>query len=439
MGFLIRLVAVVWLVVSPATASEPRHFTLENGLEVVVIEDRRAPVVTQMIWYRVGASDEPAGQSGIAHYLEHLMFKATDRMASGEFSATVEANGGRDNAFTSWDYTGYFQRIAADRLELMMQMEADRMTGLRLDLSDWLPERNVVLEERGQTLESRPDAVFGEQLRAALFQNHPYGVPIIGWRHEIEELDDAIATVFYRTHYAPNNAVLIVAGDVDADTVRDLAERHYGPIPANPDLPPRVRPTEPPHQAERRLVMRDARVGQPYLQRLYLVPARRTGDQRPAAALQMLAAILGGSSQTSVLERALTYGEGISLATWAGYMGVALDHGTFSLGVMPANGVPMDEAEAALDGVLADFIENGVDADQLDRVRMQIRAISVYELDDASARARSIGASLTTGLTLADHQEWLDLLQSITPDEIVAAARSLDRRASVTGWLMGES
>ncbi|MCC5970451.1 MAG: insulinase family protein [Pararhodobacter sp.] len=441
MGLLIRLVPAIALVLAlalPAAARAPQQFTLDNGLELVVIEDRRAPVVTQMIWYRVGAADEPAGLSGIAHYLEHLMFKATETMEQGEFSATVEAQGGRDNAFTSWDYTAYHQRVAADRLELMMQMEADRMVNLRLDRSDWLPERAVILEERGQVLESRPEAVFNEQMRAALFQNHPYGIPIIGWRHEMELLDDVIAEDFYRIHYAPNNAVLVIAGDVDADHALELAQRHYGPIPANADLPPRTRPQEPPHHAERRLTLRDARVGQPYVNRMYLAPNRRSGDQREAAAFQVLAGLLGGSAQTSVLERRLTYDEGVSLSAWAGYMGTSLDHGVFSLGVMPAPGVDMQEAEDALDRVLAEFIENGVDMDQLERVRMQLRAALIYEQDSATARARTIGAALTTGLTLDDSEGWIDILQDITPDEILAAARQLDRRASVTGWLMGE-
>ena len=421
-----------------ASASAPQHFTLENGLELVVIEDRRAPVATQMLWYRVGAADEPAGLSGIAHYLEHLLFKATDTMAQGEFSATVEANGGRDNAFTSWDYTAYHQRVAADRLELMMQMEADRMVNLRLDLSDWLPERDVILEERSQVLESHPDRVFGEQMRAALFQNHPYGIPIIGWRHEMERLDDTAAEAFYRAHYAPNNAVLVVAGDVSTEEVLAMAERHYGPIPANPDLAPRLRPLEPPHFAERRLVLRDERVGRPYVNRLYLVPNRRAGDQREAAAFRVLAALLGGSAQTSVLERRLTYDQGISLSAWAGYNGNALDHGTFSLGVVPVPGVSMEDAEAALDRALEDFIVDGIDLEQLERVRMQLRAAAIYELDDAASRARRIGADLSTGLTLEDSETWLDILQSVTPEEILAAAGALDRRHSVTGWLLGE-
>ena len=421
-----------------AFASDPQQFTLENGMEVVVIEDHRAPVVVHMVWYRVGAADDPFGHSGIAHYLEHLMFKATENMAEGEFSETVEANGGRDNAFTSWDYTAYHQRVAADRLDLMMQMEADRMVNLRLDRSDWLPERDVILRERGQTLETSPDRVFGEQMRAALFQNHPYGRPIIGWRHEIAALTGDIATDFYRVHYAPNNAILVVAGDVNTEEVLELAREYYGPIPAVEGIPDRIRPTEPPQLAERRLIMRDQRVGQPYVNRQYLAPTRHTGDQRDAAAFQMLAALLGGSAQTSVLERQLTYDEGISLVTWAGYSGTGLDNGTFSLGIMPAPGVTLQTAEDAIDRVLAEFIEAGVDTEQLDRVRMQIRAEAIYQQDNTESRARTIGADLTVGLTIAESEAWIDVLQSVTPEEILNAARALDRRSSVTGWLMGE-
>jgi zinc protease len=432
--------ALALLLVSllPAHASDPVRYTLDNGMEVVVLEDHRAPVVVHMVWYKVGAADDPAGQSGIAHFFEHLMFKATETMDEGEFDATVQANGGTHNAFTSWDYTAYHQRIAADRLELMMRMEADRMVNLRLDRSQWRPERDVILRERGQTLESSPDRQFSEQMRAALFQNHPYGRPIIGWRHEIAQLTQDTAMDFYRVHYAPNNAILVVAGDVDPEAVRDMAQRVYGPIPAVEGLPERARPTEPPQLAERRIVMHDARVSQPYLNRVYLVPARRPGDQREAAAYLVLGALLAGSSQTSVLERALTYEQGVTVAAWAGYSGTAVDHGTFTLGAMPVPGVTLQQAEDAMDAVLADFIETGVDMDQFERVRMQIRAEAIYQLDDTAERAQSLGADLAVGLTLQDHQDWLSILESITPDEVVEAARALDRRQSVTGWLMGE-
>ncbi len=444
MVFAKRLIAVTFLWAASLTAADataladaPQQFTLDNGMQVVVIEDHRAPVVVNMVWYRVGAADDPAGHSGIAHFLEHLMFKATDALEEGEFDAVVQANGGQHNAFTGWDYTAYHQRVAADRLGLMMEMEADRMVNLRLDRSDWLPERDVILGERGQTLESSPDRVFGEQMRAALFQNHPYGRPIIGWRHEMEQLTGEIATDFYRVHYAPNNAILVVAGDVDPAEVLALAEQHFGPIPAVEDMPERFRPQEPPQQAERRLILRDARVGQPYVNRIYLAPVRRSGDQREAAAFQVLAALLGGSSQTSVLERALTYDQRVAVSAWAGYGGTALDNGTFSLGIMPVEGVSLQQAEDALDATLAAFIESGIDLEQLERVRMQIRAEAIYQLDDTSARANSVGADLALGLTLQDSEDWLRVLEEVTPDEVLAAARRLDRRESVTGWLMG--
>ena len=444
MVFAKRLIAVTFLWAASLTAADataladaPQQFTLGNGMQVVVIEDHRAPVVVNMVWYRVGAADDPAGHSGIAHFLEHLMFKATDALEEGEFDAVVQANGGQHNAFTGWDYTAYHQRVAADRLGLMMEMEADRMVNLRLDRSDWLPERDVILGERGQTLESSPDRVFGEQMRAALFQNHPYGRPIIGWRHEMEQLTGEIATDFYRVHYAPNNAILVVAGDVDPAEVLALAEQHFGPIPAVEDMPERFRPQEPPQQAERRLILRDARVGQPYVNRIYLAPVRRSGDQREAAAFQVLAALLGGSSQTSVLERALTYDQRVAVSAWAGYGGTALDNGTFSLGIMPVEGVSLQQAEDALDATLAAFIESGIDLEQLERVRMQIRAEAIYQLDDTSARANSVGADLALGLTLQDSEDWLRVLEDVTPDEVLAAARRLDRRESVTGWLMG--
>ena len=424
------------LLARPLWAEPVSHFTLENGLEVVVIEDRRAPVAVHMVWYRVGSADEPPGRSGIAHFLEHLMFKGTDTRDPGEFSATVEAQGGRDNAFTSFDYTGYFQRVASDRLELMMEMEADRMANLSFTEAEWRPERAVILEERGQVLESRPNAQLNEQMRAALFQNHRYGVPIIGWRHEMADLTGDHAMEFYARHYGPNNAILVVAGDVSADEVLALAKTHYGPIPPNPDVAPVVRPMEPPQLAERRLVLEDARVGQPFMSRMYLAPVRQSGDQAEAAALQMLAALLGGTARTSVLERQLVIDEGIALSAWAGFNGTARDYGTFSLGIAPADGVTLAEAEAALDRVVAEFLETGPDAAALERVRVQIRASEIYGMDDANARAREFGTALSVGLTVDDVEGWLDALLAVEADDIMAAARAvLDRNHAVTGWL----
>lgn len=421
---------------SAARAAEVTTFTLENGMDVVVLEDHRAPVVVHMVWYRVGSADEPRGKSGIAHYLEHLMFKGTDTTGPGDFSDIVSANGGTDNAFTSRDYTGYFQRVAADRLGLMMEMEADRMVNLNIAEEFVDAERLVVLEERNQRIENEPGAILGEMRTAALFMHHPYGTPLIGWKHEIEELTRQDAMDFYAQHYAPNNAILIVAGDVEPDEVRALAETHYGVIPANPDLAPRERIQEPPHLVERRLHYEDPRVGNPVVIRTYLAPERDSGDQREAAALTLLADVLGGSGITSVLAQKLQFETTNSVYTSAFYSGTALDDTSFGLVTVPSEGVSLQEAEDALDAALAEFLEEGIDDDQLARIKTQIRASIIYQEDNLSSLANRYGGALTSGLTVADVQAWPDLLADVTEEEILAAARKLfDKRRAVTSWM----
>ena len=419
-----------------AAAEEVTNFMLDNGMEVVVIEDHRAPVVVHMVWYRVGSADEPEGKSGIAHYLEHLMFKATDNLEDGELSRIVTENGGSNNAFTSYDFTGYFQRVAADRLDLMMHMEADRMINLALDEDDIATERSVVIEERNQRTDSSPGGQMQEQVRAALFQNHRYGVPIIGWRHEIEELGLGDANAFYEAHYAPNNAILVVAGDVEPDEVRALAEKHYGVIPANPVIVERARPVEPVQRAERRIVFRDARVAQPYMQRTYLAPERNAGDQREAAALTLLSSVLGGSGATSVLGERLEFEEQTAVFTGAYYSGQSLDQTTFSLLAVPSPGTTLEDIEAAVDREVAAFLERGVDEAQLERIKAQWRASEIYALDDVQGLARIYGSALTQGLTVEDVEAWPSIIQSITGEEIIAAAeRVFDRDRSVTAYL----
>lgn len=428
------------LIASAATAEEVTTFTLDNGMEVVVIEDHRAPVVTHMVWYRVGSADEPVGVSGVAHFLEHLLFKATDELEAGEFSTTVAANGGRDNAFTSYDYTAYFQRIAADRLGLMMQMEADRMNDLMLTAEDIETERQVIIEERNQRTESNPNALAREQIRAAQYLNHRYGVPIIGWMHEMEQLQMQDTLDFYELYYSPNNAILIVAGDVEPGEVLALAEEHYGVIPAEAALPERVRPEEPPQRAERRLVFEDPRVSQLYVTRSYLAPERDAGDQETAAALLYLSEILGGSSFTSVLGQKLTFEQDIALFSGAGYSGISLDDTTFIVTVAPSVGVSLEEAEAAMDQALAEFMEEGVDPEQLERIRTQLRASEVFARDDVASLARRYGAALTSGLTVEDVQAWPDVLQAVTAEDIMAAAALVfDDDQSVTAWVVRDA
>lgn len=410
-------------------------FHLENGMQVVVIEDHRAPVVMHMVWYRAGAADETPGVSGVAHFLEHLLFKGTETMEPGEFSATVAANGGRDNAFTSYDYTAYYQRVAADRLELMMKMESDRMVNLQLDEEDILTEREVIIEERNQRTENNPASLMREQLDAAQYLNHRYGVPIIGWRHEMENLslDDALA--YYRQFYAPNNAILVVAGDVEPDAVLDLAKTYYGVLPPNPKLGARARPEEPPQTAARRMVFEDPRVAQPYVRRSYLAPERDPGDQKTAAALTILAEILGGGT-TSYFAEKLQFDAQLAVYTGAWYGGTSLDDTTFDLVVVPSEGVSLEEAEAAMDNALVDFMKAGVDADQLSRIKMQLRASQIYARDDVESLANRYGRALTSGLTIADVQAWPDVLQAVTEEDILAAADMVfERKNSVTGWL----
>ena len=434
-----RLFAAISLIclATTASAAEVTTFSLDNGMDVVVIEDHRAPVVVQMVWYRVGSADEPAGISGVAHFLEHLMFKGTDVLDSGEFSATVAANGGSDNAFTSYDYTAYFQRVAADRLELMMQMESNRMTNLRLAVGEIETERRVVIEERNQRTESNPNALAREQFRAALYQNHRYGAPIIGWMHEIEQISQQDLQEFYDRFYAPNNAILVVAGDVDPQEVKALAETYYGVIPAAADLPERTRTQEPPQLAERRITFVDQRVSSPYVTRAYLAPERDPGAQKEAAALVYLAELLGGSAFTSALGTALQFETQKAVYTNAYYRGSALDDTSFEVTVVPAPGVSLSEAEAAMDEVIAQFLSDPIDPVQMDSIRMQLRASEIYALDDVSSIARRYGAALSQSLTVEDVQAWPETLQAVTEEEIKAVAEKIfDRRQSVTGWVV---
>lgn len=435
-SFIIGCVLLAWGWMLPARAEQMTSFSLDNGLEVLVIEDHRAPVVVQMMWYRAGAADEPAGKSGIAHFLEHLMFKGTDKIAVGAFSKIIEEHGGDDNAFTSWDYTAYYQRIAADRLDMVMGMEADRMQNLRLTEDIVLTERKVILEERAQRTESSPGALLGEQMRAAMFQNHRYGVPIIGWRHEIAQLTLEDALDWYRTFYAPNNATLIIAGDVTADQVRELAQKHYGAIPPSDKIRPRIRPQEPPHLAERRITYADTRVSDPYVYRSYLAPARDPADQKTAAALTILAQILGGNGQTSVLARALQFDSQVAVYSSAFYEGTVIDNGNFGFYVIPAPGVTLQQAEDALDAALADFMKTGIDPAAFERIRTQIRAADIYARDNTQGLANMYGEDLSVGLTLEDANSYNTILEAITIEEVMAAAKDvLNRNNAVTGWL----
>ncbi len=430
------LLAAATLVAASGAVAEQRvtDFTLDNGMQVVVIEDHRAPVATQMVWYRVGSADEPHGHSGIAHFFEHLMFKATDKLSDGAFSKIVAANGGSDNAFTSYDYTAYHQRIAADRLDLVMGMEADRMRNLVLTGEVVDTERRVILEERNQRTDNSPQALFGEQMQAALYLNHPYGVPVIGWRHEIESLGVDDARAFYDRYYAPDNAILVVAGDVDPDEVRLLAEKHYGPIKPS-GRPPEARAQEPPQLAPRRLVMRDPQVRQPYVLRTYLADSYDPANPREAAALDILAEVLGNGI-TSRLARTIQLERKIAIDTGAYYSPVRRDMGEFTVYGVPAPGQDLATVEAAIDEVLAGIIETGPTEEELSRIKRLSRASRIFAQDDVSAQAQRYGSALAVGRTVADVRNWPEAVQSVTAEDVrAAAAKFLVPERSVTGWL----
>ncbi len=434
-----RSVVALVLSLGAASAGTVSDYKLDNGLEVVVIEDHRAPVVVHMVWYKIGAADESPGHSGIAHFLEHLMFQGTKDVAPGELSKIVAAQGGSDNAFTTLDYTAYFQRVAADRLPLVMKLESDRMHNLNLLQSDVDTELKVILDERNQRIDSDPAALLNEQMSAAQYLNHPYGIPVIGWRHEMERLTRQNALDFYSANYAPNNAILIVAGDVKPDDVLALAKQYYGPIPPSDKIHDRVRPTEPPQLAERRLVLADARVAQPYVVRSYLADERNPGDQKEAAELTMLSQLLGGNRATSVLARALEFDQKLATYTSADYDGVSLDQTTFTLAVVPAEGVSLADVEKAMDDVLAKFLKDGVDAEEFARIKAQVKADQIYGADNTQGLAHRYGMALASGLTIKDVQDWPDQLQAVTTDEVMAEAKKvLDRRHAVTGWLTTE-
>jgi zinc protease len=414
-------------------------FDLENGMKVVVIEDHRAPVVTHMVWYRVGSADEDAGKSGIAHFLEHLMFKGTDKLKSGEFSEIIAANGGQENAFTSYDYTGYYQKVSADRLALMMELESNRMQNLILSEEEVLPERDVVIEERNSRTENNPNALIGEQRRALQYFNHRYGVPVIGWKHEIAQLTRQDALDFYKKYYAPNNAILIVAGDTTPEEVRDLANQFYAPLVPSQNLPIRLRTKEPPHLAPLRIEMKDGRVRQSQLVRTYLAENRKAGDQREAAALEMLAQLLGGSGITSYLGQELQLSQKIALNAASFYDGVSLDQDTFGIYLLPTPSTSQEDAEKALDDALQSFLTEGIDEAHFARLKNQVLAAGIYEKDSLGGLARKYGQALASGLTIEDIQAWPDVLQSVTAEDIMNAAHKvLNINNSVTAWLLPE-
>jgi zinc protease len=429
--------------VAPAAAEDDafkaHEFSLANGMQVVVIPDHRAPVVTHQVWFRTGSTDDPRDAGGIAHFFEHLMFRGTPKVPDQQFDAIVTRNGGQNNANTSYDRTVYYERVAKDRLGLMMELDADRMANLIIDDATVTSERQVILEERNQRTDNNPESLFWEQMQAALFVAHPYGIPVIGWRSEIEGLTTEEARSFYDAHYGPNNAILVVAGDVTVDEVKALAEQYYGPLPAR-TLVPRVRPQEPPPLAARRVAMRDPRVAVPAFARFYLAPSYTSAKDGEAYALQVMAYVLAGSGDTSRLGLALVKGSKIATSISSWYDGDGLDDRMVGLYGQPADGKSAAELEAAVDAELAKFLAEGPSEDEIARAKSVLVANAIYARDSQEGMANYYGEGLAEGLTVADLDAWADRIQAVTADQVKAvAAKYLTPARSVTGILEPEA
>jgi zinc protease len=430
------LVALLALLSAARADDAITSFSLDNGLQVVVIPDRRAPVVTHMVWYKVGSADEEPGRSGIAHFLEHLMFKGTEKHEAGEFSAVIAEIGGNENAFTTQDYTAYYQQVGPEALPTMMEFEADRMRGLILTDEVIAPERDVVIEERRSRVEANPGSILSEEIEATLFQNHPYRYPVIGWMHEIRKLDRELAVDFYDRHYAPNNAILVVAGDVGPEEVRSLAEATYGKVPRGPSLPPRVRPQEPPQDADRTVTLSDPRVTVPSLQRSWVVPSYNSAAPGEAEALDLLAEILGGGVRSRLYQQ-LVVKEGIAASAGAGYRASALDDTSFSVYGAPRGEADLPAVEKAIEAEIARIAGEGVSEDELRRAKNRFLRGMIFARDSQTGMARIYGSLLATGLTIEDIEAWPDRVRAVTADAVKnAAQRYLVSSAHVTGYLL---
>jgi zinc protease len=438
----VRLVAaatVAAVAFAPAHAEPQRRaseFWLDNGMQVVVVPDHRAPVVTHVVWYRVGGADNAPGQSGIAHFLEHLMFRSTKTLKSGELERTVSRLGGRDNAVTSHDATYYFQRLPNEHLRTAMVMEADRMRNLNLIEAEVATEREVVLQERRSVVDSKPLAILDELINADLYLNHPYRIPVLGWEHEMKKLNRTTAIAFYRRYYAPNNAILVVAGDVAPDAVKKLAQEIYGPIKRQPGAARQARPSEPPQRGVRRLELRDPRVNNLALQRYYMTPSYKSAEGNEAEALDTLSTILG-DGPTSRLYRQLVEEKNIAANAGASFSGVALDGGTLTLYAVAGEAVKQEALEAALDAAIAQFVKDGPTDEELEQAKNAMIASYIYSADNQAGLAQRYGSNLVIGRSIADIEDWAMRVGQVTAGDVKkVAAKYLVLASSVTGYLV---
>lgn len=409
------------LALSLPVQANPFETVLDNGLKVIVKEDRRAPSVVHMLWYGIGSMDEPDGVSGIAHMLEHLMFKGTEKLAPGEFSQRVSAVGGRDNAFTGRDYTGYFQQIPPTHLEEMMTLEADRMANLTLTEEDFLPEKEVVKEERRLRTDDNPRSLVFEQLMATAFQAHPYRRPVIGWMTDIEDYRLEDARRWYEDWYAPNNARLVVVGDVDHEAVFAMARKHYGAVAAR-ELPERRISEEPPQRGPRHTQVR-APAQLPLIALAWHVPSLRDPyNDRDAYALEVLSSVLDGYDGARIPRRLVREAR-IAVSAGASYSGIGRGPALFTLSGSPSAEHTVAEVEAALLAEIERIADEGIDQNELERVVTQTVAREVFKRDSLMGQAMEIGFLESVGLSWRDEEALIDGIRAVTADEVREVAQ----------------
>lgn len=404
-----------------ALAGNTHEFKLTNGMKIVVQEDHRSPVVVSQVWYRAGSIDEFNGTTGVAHVLEHMMFKGTRKVPAGQFSRIVAAAGGRENAFTSRDYTVYFQQLEKSRLELSMKLEADRMANLNMSDAEFAKEIQVVMEERRWRTDDKPQAQVGEQLMSATFQTHPYGRPVIGWMNDLEHMKAQDARDWYKRWYAPNNATLVVVGDVDPKQVFRLAQKYFGPLKAQ-KLPERKPQAEPEQRGERRLVVK-APAKLPYLAMAYHAPSLRdTKNDWEPYALEILAGVLDGNA-ASRLNRDLVRRDRIAVDVSVGYDAVNRGPALFEFDGTPSEGTSVQDLEIAIRGQIEQLKQDGISEEELQRVKAQVIAADVYQRDSMFYQAMQIGMLEGTGLSWRDLDDYPRRLQAVTAEQVQAAAR----------------
>jgi zinc protease len=410
---------------APVAASVfyPEIYRLSNGLEIAIVQNKLSPAVVQMVWYKAGSADEKPGHSGLAHYLEHLMFRGTANIAPGDFSKIVAAKGGNDNAFTSYDYTAFHETIAAENLPEVMQMEADRMVGLALTPEIAAPELSVVLNERDERTDNTPQGTFREKVNEALFPNHPYGKPVVGWKNEISAATPDDAQAFYKAHYAPNNAILVVSGNVEAKEVLRLAAGTFGRIPPAPVASP-VKIGLPERPKQKQILLKDPRVEQKLFESLWVAPSDGMGEHRQARALEVLQEVLD-SGEVGFLYHRLVAQKGVASAVEVSYSPISRGPAVFTIALLPSEGQDSAKLEKILRHELASLSRRGVSSQKVEEAKKRLIRAAIFARDSLSFPAHTLGETLATSQPLSTIEDWPEAIRKVTTDDVNAALRQL--------------